>query len=172
MGSQTKPTHAKPSLYAYYFEALKDIARPYGYNLVLHGSLNRDLDLVAIPWQQEIGDHDRMIEDFCTLMGGRMMLQDDDSRYCFPHGRMSYVINLNRGEYTHNSEKGFHDPQYYIDISVIPTHDQIDQRAQKMSEFLYKNKVESMLSKVLDPHVDREAICDEIKHFRSKAILH
>ncbi len=121
MDKQTKPTHAKPSLYAYYFENLKVIARGYGYNLVLHGSLNRDLDMVAIPWQKDIGDHDLMIKEFCTVLGGRPMLQDDESRYCFPHGRMSYVINLNRGEYTHPD---FHDPQYYLDISVIPTPDQ------------------------------------------------
>jgi hypothetical protein len=170
MSTQTKPTHAKPSLYAYYFERLKDIARGYGYNLVLHGSLNRDLDLVAIPWQLDVKDHDEMIQEFCKVIGGRQMLQDDDSRYCFPHGRMSYVINLNRGEYTH--AETFHDPQYYIDISVIPTPDQHDKRAEKMATLLYKNKVESILSKILDPDVNRDAICDEIKHFQSKVILH
>lgn len=118
-----KPTHAKPSLYAYYFEQLKDIAYTYGYNLVLHGSLNRDLDLIAIPWQVNIGDQDEMINEFCTVLGGRQMIQSKEDRYCFPHGRMSYVINLNRGEYTHPD---FHDPQYYLDISVIP-HSKIDQ---------------------------------------------
>ena len=45
-----KPTHAKPSYYAIMFEPLKKIAIKYGYNLVLHGSLNRDMDLIAIPW--------------------------------------------------------------------------------------------------------------------------
>ena len=46
----SKPLHAKPNIYAYYFEALKAIAKEYGYNLVVHGSMNRDLDLIAIPW--------------------------------------------------------------------------------------------------------------------------
>src|SRR5688572_12345453 len=45
-----KPTHAKPQLYAYYFLQLKEIAREFGYNLVVHGSMARDLDLIAIPW--------------------------------------------------------------------------------------------------------------------------
>jgi hypothetical protein len=56
-----KPTHAKPSLYAYYFMALKDIAKEYGYNLVVHGSLNRDLDLIAIPWVDDPGSEVEMI---------------------------------------------------------------------------------------------------------------
>jgi hypothetical protein len=46
---QKKLVHAKPSLYAYYFEALKAIAKDYGYNLVVHGSMNRDL-VACIMW--------------------------------------------------------------------------------------------------------------------------
>ena len=45
-----KPIHAKPSLFAFYFEVIKEIGLKYGYNIVLHGSMNRDLDLIAIPW--------------------------------------------------------------------------------------------------------------------------
>lgn len=163
-----KPTHAKPSLYAFYFETLKVIAKGYGYNLVLHGSMNRDLDLIAIPWQLNACDHDKMIEEFCNVLGGRLMLQEDDGKYCFPHGRMSYVINLNRGEFTHPN---FNDPQYYIDISVIPTSEQSDLRATRMCDLLYRNKVESILNKVLDPDVGREIICEEIRHFNQKVVL-
>lgn len=116
----SKPIHAKPSLYAYYFESLKGIALKYGYNLVLHGSLNRDLDLIAIPWQKEIGSHDEMIQEFADHLGGRIMILSKEQKHCFPHGRMSYVINLNRGELLDSGD--YHDPQYYIDISVIPTN--------------------------------------------------
>ncbi|MBC8053754.1 MAG: hypothetical protein H7Y13_11885 [Sphingobacteriaceae bacterium] len=112
-----KPIHAKPSLYAFYFEALKIIALKYGYNLVLHGSMNRDLDLIAIPWQHELGDVDTMINEFSDKLGGQVMEQSEEGKYCFPHGRMSYVINLNRECQSH---KNWEDPQYYIDISVIP----------------------------------------------------
>ena len=50
VGSASKPTHVKPSFYAFIYEQIKEIAKDYGYNLVLHGSMNRDLDLIAIPW--------------------------------------------------------------------------------------------------------------------------
>lgn len=107
-----KPIHVKPSLYAHYFFSLKEIALKYGYNLVLHGSMNRDLDLIAIPWVKEIGDLDEMINEFCDCLGGQLMVQSYEQKNCFPHGRMSYVININRG-------KDGIDLQYYIDISVM-----------------------------------------------------
>jgi hypothetical protein len=124
-----KPIHAKPSLYAHYFFDLKEIALKYGYNLVLHGSLNRDLDLVAIPWQETIGSHDEMIEEFIACVGGDLMFANGVDRSHAPdqkwdkynvthHGRMQYVINLNR-ECKKVGEE-WKDPQYYIDISVIP----------------------------------------------------
>jgi len=69
----TKPIHVKPSLYAHYFITLKAIALEFGYNLVLHGSLNRDLDLIAIPWEPEVKSHDTMIGRFAHALGGRIM---------------------------------------------------------------------------------------------------
>lgn len=108
--------HAKPSLYAFYFEELKVIAMKYGYNLVLHGSMNRDLDLIAIPWQQELGNVEQMIEEFAEQIGGHVLPQHKEQINCFPHGRQSHVININRAGKWNNYE----DAQYYIDISVTP----------------------------------------------------
>ena len=65
-----KPIHAKPSLYAFYYEELKVIAKEYGYNLVLHGSMNRDLDLIAIPWINEPKDEFEMIKHFDRHLRG------------------------------------------------------------------------------------------------------
>lgn len=49
MKESIKPIHAKPSLFSFYFEIIKEIGLKHGYNIVLHGSMNRDLDLIAIP---------------------------------------------------------------------------------------------------------------------------
>lgn len=123
-----KPIHAKPSLYAFYFEVLKEIAVKYGYNLVLHGSMNRDLDLIAIPWQKEIGAHGEMVNEFIEAMDGSLMLKnrrlENDKVVGEPyttthHGRIQYVININR-ECQSRHREGWKDPQYYLDISVIP----------------------------------------------------
>ncbi|MCE3278043.1 MAG: hypothetical protein K0S44_234 [Bacteroidetes bacterium] len=114
-----KPIHARPSLYALCFFDLKKIALKYGYNLVLHGSLHRDLDLIAIPWQEKVKDSEKMIKEFAKVLGGYVMKCYADKLYIDkPHGRKCYVINLNRGE---KSKKGeYKDPQYYLDISVMP----------------------------------------------------
>lgn len=116
--SDKKPIHVKPSLYAYYFLQLKEIAEKYGYNLVIHGSMARDLDLIAIPWKN--GAHatsiPRMIKEMADKMGGWIM---EEKPKPTAYGREQWVININRGGYT-DADEFIKDPQYYIDISVIP----------------------------------------------------
>lgn len=124
-----KPIHAKPSLYAFYFEVIKEIGKNYGYNIVLHGSINRDLDLIAIPWQEIIGDKMEMLNEIAKTLGGDILVESDEDRKLLRnkfHGRECWVINLNRtiktkydGMVTEFIEH--EDPQYYIDISVLPT---------------------------------------------------
>ncbi len=111
-----KPIAARPSFYALCFYDLKEIAIKYGYNLVLHGSLNRDLDLIAIPWEKEIGSAEEMIDEFAEHLGGLVPEQSEEAKNCFPHGRQGYTINLNRGGKWTN----YRDHQYYLDISVVP----------------------------------------------------
>jgi len=122
-----KPIHAKPSLYAFYFHVIKEIGFNHGYNIVLHGSMNRDLDLIAIPWQETIGDKNKMMEEICDALGGSILLESEDDRKKFRekfHGRECWIININRsletkfgGLITKFIEHD--DPQYYIDISII-----------------------------------------------------
>lgn len=123
-----KPTHAKPQLYAYYFLELKEIAKEYGYNLVVHGSMNRDLDLIAIPWVDDPKPEFDMINAMSNKLRG--VTFKDPANYLFtklPGGRTNYVIDLNRGGYKKNKEglitepiEFIPDPEYYIDISVTP----------------------------------------------------
>jgi hypothetical protein len=129
-----KPTHVKPNLYAYYFLQLKEIAQEYGYNLVVHGSMNRDLDLIAIPWVNDPKPELELINALNKYLNG--WTTESTALYLhgvLPGGRHSYVIQLNRGGYM-NTGTGLHepltegrevpeytpDPQYYIDISVTP----------------------------------------------------
>jgi hypothetical protein len=127
---EQKPIQAKPSLYAHFFYDLKELALKYGYNLVLHGSLHRDLDLIAIPWSEDIGSHEEMIEEFVSVLGGDLMYANGVERKHAPvdtdwdkyktthHGRMQYVINLNRSG--KDKAGNWVDHQYYLDISVVP----------------------------------------------------
>ncbi len=123
-----KPIHARPSVYAFFFEVIKEIGLKYGYNVVLHGSMNRDLDLIAIPWQAVIGDKVVMLNEIAECLGGDILIESDEDRKLFRnkyHGRECWVVNINR---TIKAKYGgmvteiikHQDPQYYIDISVLP----------------------------------------------------
>ena len=134
MEETKKPIHAKPSYYGIMFEPLKEIAIKYGYNLVLHGSLNRDMDLIAIPWIEGVGYDEAMIDEICEFIGGEINLfsrLDENNNVVNerftpkPHGRKAYVIDIFRGGYMSGSGFSdvtyFKDPQTYLDISVLPT---------------------------------------------------
>jgi hypothetical protein len=130
--SDKKSTHAKPQLYAYYFLQLKEVAKDYGYNLVVHGSLNRDLDLIAIPWVNDPKPDLELVRALAECLGGKVMskgIEGQTNPYIssLPGGRVNYVIDLNRGGYKKNDQgeivEPFEftaDPEYYIDISVTP----------------------------------------------------
>ena len=126
-----KPIHAKPSLYAYYFELLKEVAIQYGYNLVIHGSMNRDLDLIAIPWKlgAQFTDSEIMVNEFAEILGGSVLPETEEQRLEFQKlhlGRKNYIININREIIMKYNGMGkteinhYQNPQYYIDISITP----------------------------------------------------
>jgi len=124
MNAERKQIHIKPGMYALLFYELKEMAKNYGYNLVLHGSLNRDMDLIAIPWTDEPRDEQEMIKEFQAYLTGHTMITLDGSVHytILPGNRHSYVIDLNRGstkgEWIRYSEPE-DDEQYYLDISVV-----------------------------------------------------
>lgn len=118
-----KPIHVKPAFYSFCYEQLKSIAATHGYNLVLHGSMNRDLDLILIPWDhtKELPDPLVMIGMLSDFLGGTILEKDSTCNRCGKDmglGRKSYVININRGGYV--GDKFIPDPQWYLDISVTP----------------------------------------------------
>lgn len=123
--TKSKPIHVKPAFYSFCYEQMKDVASKYGYNLLIHGSMNRDCDLVAVAWVNEIGVVDDMVSEIAEVLGGEVMQQTEESLNCFPHGRLGYVVEMNRGGYWNN----FDDKQYYFDISVMPPYRRANQFA-------------------------------------------
>lgn len=115
----SKPIKAKPQFYATCFEQLKTIAHLFGYNLVLHGSVDRDMDLIAIPWAYQIKPATDMVNAMVEYLGGHIMEEGEDARETFAknhHGRRNFIINLNRG----GKQTNYEDPQWYIDLSITP----------------------------------------------------
>jgi hypothetical protein len=96
----------KPMLYLTVYPRLRKVAIDNGYTLALHGSVTRDLDLVAIAWTKEAATAQELIGEFMkNLKDG--YINDEDITYegHKPFGRITFPIHLGRGA--------------YIDISVI-----------------------------------------------------
>ena len=121
MKSQTgKPIKVKPGMYAIFFMQMKAIAEDYGYNLLLSGSMDRDMDLVAVPWVDKPSDEQEMIKDFQRYLKGIVTLNPDKTVHfsVLPGNRHGYIIELNRGD-RHGEWTRFEDEEFYLDISVV-----------------------------------------------------
>ena len=97
--------------------ALRYVAERYGYALCVHGSLRRDIDLVAVPWRDHAPDAASLIEGLTkavhAIIGTARFREVDGQPEAKPHGRKAWSVYL-----THMDEGP------YLDISVMPTVNQ------------------------------------------------
>lgn len=92
---------------AYTKRLLKDLlpplrlaARGSGYAIAVHGSLARDLDLVAIPWEQDAEAPEELLNKLCGVLAGvlgrattlNINLKGDVQLTDKPHGRKVATI--------------------------------------------------------------------------------
>jgi len=119
-GRNNKLIKVKPGMYALFFIQLKAIAEDYGYNLLLNGSLDRDMDLVAVPWCDNPQDEQKMIKDFQLYLKGIVTTTTENNIYfsISPGNRHSYIIELNIGD-RHGEWLRFEDEEFYLYISVV-----------------------------------------------------
>ena len=126
-----KPVKTKPHFYAVCLPEMQRISKELGYNLIVHGSLNRDMHLVAVPWIDQPSSHYELITAIDLFLNGAVAYEDKEyfeRGYMFsllPGARSSYVINIYRGGYYYGrAESGERlyapDPEYYVDISITP----------------------------------------------------
>lgn len=72
-------------------------ARGCGYALAVHGSLARDIDLIAVPWTEQADDPKLMVERLCGVLSGlvgRAVVISSESWTVKPHGRQALTILL------------------------------------------------------------------------------
>lgn len=93
---------------------MQKVAHKHGYALACHGSMNRDFDLIAVPWVEKpstttvlahaiaksIGAH---IPSYITPESGKAHVPNPTIK---PHGRECWVIPMGGGP--------------YVDLSVMP----------------------------------------------------
>lgn len=86
---------------------LREVAEQYGYALAVHGSLQRDIDLIAVPWREEPMPVDSLVaalHNVCEAVYSCTLSTATDK----PCGRRAWVILF----------PGFE--AMYIDLSVFP----------------------------------------------------
>lgn len=91
-----------------FIEEMRSVARSHGYALAVHGSLARDLDLIAVPWQKECSGADALITAFEVELG----LVATRRGVPKPHSRLGYILH---GRRWRGGDE--HQP---IDVSVMP----------------------------------------------------
>jgi hypothetical protein len=94
--------------YAATIHELRAVARSLGYALTVHGSIKRDIDLVAIPWVEEASAPEVLAEALRAeterIIGFAVFGCDGEFPRPKPHGRMCWTIHFNGT---------------YIDLSVV-----------------------------------------------------
>lgn len=85
---------AYPSLYCAMWPDLKARAKALGYALLIHGSLKRDLDLVAVPWTEDAVDARTLADAMKAVVGGWTGEVEGSMKILAdkPHGRLGAII--------------------------------------------------------------------------------
>ena len=112
-----KPLDPVAPTYAWMVQHLAAVARKFGYAIGLHGSMARDLDLIAVPWTESAAPAETLVEAIRDAVGG--FIRNDPptqgnkwdlttrSPSDKPHGRRAWSIY-------------FSGHRFYIDLSVMP----------------------------------------------------
>ena len=102
-----------PAAYVGLYNLLKEVAVKHGYALAIHGSLMRDMDLIAVPWVEEAASPELLIKAMTEAVGliydkpfNVLQPTDETCDGIKPHGRLAWNIMLGASA--------------YIDISVTP----------------------------------------------------
>lgn len=109
---------ARPLCYVALLPRLVEVARSLGYALCVHGSLVRDLDLVACPWTDEAADPPDLVLALAEASGGVFIdgsRANPDGSFVQvsayeptqkPHGRLAWTVHTGA--------------EMWIDLSVMP----------------------------------------------------
>jgi len=78
------------------------MAREHGYALALHGSMQQDLDLVAVPWVEDASEPMALVQALANHINGSLGYINGHGVSGLvpekrPHGRLSWKIILGGG---------------------------------------------------------------------------
>lgn len=100
-------TEGKAVFYAVLYQDFRKAALECGYALALHGSMARDMDLIAIAWVEDATEPEILVQRISDCIDGTVW----KDHHCKnptkrPHGRIAYTLTI-MGD-------------WQIDLSIIP----------------------------------------------------
>lgn len=97
----------RSALYASIWEDIRKAAWECGWAVALHGSLSRDMDIMAMPWVEECTDAETMINAIIERCFGENIISKYGTKIDKnkPHGRICYLIPIYE--------------DMYLDISIM-----------------------------------------------------
>lgn len=90
-----------PAMYVHRVHEVQTVANSCGYAIAIHGSMQRDLDVVAVPWVDEALPQEELIRRLCEWFGLEKAKSEEK-----PHGRTAYTLLMWGG--------------LFVDLSVMP----------------------------------------------------
>lgn len=102
-----------PAWFSIYYQGLERVAQRFGWCLTIHGSMQRDLDLVLLPWTDDAEPETKVLEAVEKFIKGGPYYKKSTKNSIGlhatekPHGRKAYIIYIGHSN-------------YYLDISVFP----------------------------------------------------
>lgn len=90
---QLEPNYA-PVYAAALYPELARIFQKHGYALAVHGSLRKDLDLIAVPWAEKVSLPDEIFQEISEKYVFRIIGEPTRK----PHGRVAYWFSIGFGE--------------------------------------------------------------------------
>jgi len=147
MTARRLPEPAAREIYERLITPLRAVARAHGYALAVHGSLARDIDLIAVPWGHEVSIAAALVEAIRAtaenVTGYTAFIKNDPRadpcdftrRNPEPkfHGRLGWSI------YVKGRTGGY---QTYIDLSVMPAYDHPIERYHEAIEAIRMTSAE------------------------------
>lgn len=100
-------------IYAQILPRIREAGKQMGYAIAIHGTMKRDLDLLAVPWVEEAAEPIVLVKMVADVVGGYVIGDGVNDRGYIsdhpteqPHGRMSWNICWGG--------------KVFIDLSVMP----------------------------------------------------
>lgn len=97
-------------IYAQLLPRIRTAAKELGYAVAIHGTMNRDLDLLAVPWVEDAAEPKALVDWIAAAIGGYVIGERtgevSEMPTLQPHGRLSWNICFGG--------------RAFIDLSVMP----------------------------------------------------